>query len=386
MFHHLQVAIGFIFATSVLILFGLVSVILYKWRNMRIARKRAQFLEKHQDYFAYVMAYLDSNEPLKIPAKSLSKWDLIFLQEQLIELAERVKGGHRERLSILFEQLGLPSREMTRLAKPLSATRIDAAYKLGAMGSGQAVPALFSLLEKERDDSGRFIVARAIVRCARDVGDLREMVTKMVSFSPDSPRLIAELLLESRLDLSPLLKEWLNHSDLRLVHVAVAGLSHHLDEELAHFLRKLQRSEEKELRIKATKLFLQTNLWVTPAQVESLMADDDWEIRAITAKAIGRWREEAYLSLLVQVMEDSNWWVRRNAARSLLSFGEAGFRALCEIAVHSRKEESVDLAMQTIQEALRYGEAGYSLEEKRLKKQRLAIYQAYFAARKHQAI
>ncbi len=386
MFQHLQVAYGFIMCASALIIIGLISLILYKLRNLRIAEKKAHYLKKHRMYIDYVIAHLDADEPLKLPSDPLSKWDLEVLQEQLIEMAERMKGTQRERLSVLFEQLGLPARQMRRLTSRFSAIRIEAAYILGAMGSSQAVPSLFALLEKERDEPGRFVIARAIARCARDLEDLREMINKMAHLSSDSPRLMAEILTESRLELTPLLKECLDHTDSRLVQVAIAGLDNQVDQEVAGSLWKLLRSQEKELRIQAAKLLLQTNLWVTPEQVKSMFNHQDWEIRAIASKAIGRWGEAAFLPLLIKVMDDSNWWVRRNAANSMIALGDAGYRALCEVAVRSRNDETVHLAKHALQEAMRSDEQVNPVEANRLRLHRHAIYQSYFAAERHQAI
>jgi len=384
MFQHLEVAHGFIMVSSVLILTGIVTLLALKQRNLVITRKKRALREKHADYFAYVMAHLDTDETLKLPADALNKWDLLVLQEELIEMAERVKGAHRARLSVLFQQLGLPVREMNRLTSMLGARRIEAAYKLGAMGCGQAVPALLSLLDREKDEAGRFIIARAIARCARQGEDVRDMAVKMLDTLSASPRLMAELLNEARVDVVPVLKQWLQQDDHRLVLVAMASLPSQLDQGIANLLWPHLQSSEKEIRIQAAKLLLQGNLWLQPTEKEAFFTHEDWEIRAMAAKAAGRWTEEHLIPSLMKVMEDRNWWVRRNAALSLGLLGEAGFRALCEVAAHSTNEETAHLARQSIQRALRSD--GPAHHQERLRKQRQAIYDSYFALRRHQAM
>lgn len=106
MFQHLQIAYGFICVASALIVSGVVLLLVIKWRNLRMARMKDEARKKQQDYVAYVIAHLDADEELKLPVGPLGKWDLAVLEEQLIELAERVKGKHRERLAELFERLG----------------------------------------------------------------------------------------------------------------------------------------------------------------------------------------------------------------------------------------------------------------------------------------
>jgi AraC-like DNA-binding protein len=378
MFQHLQIAYGFICVASALIVSGVVLLLVIKWRNLRMARMKDEARKKQQDYVAYVIAHLDADEELKLPVGPLGKWDLAVLEEQLIELAERVKGKHRERLAELFERLGLPEKELARLTRSFGVNRLDAAYKLGAMGCSQAAPALLSVLKTERDEPGRFIIARAIARCARDTADLREMVAHMVALSPESPRLLAEILSESAVDPAPLMREWIEHSDWRLVLVAMAGMPSTANRELIGSLWKLIGADEKEVRINAAKLLLRTGDWVTPQQVESLIKHPDWEIRSLTAKSIGRWADDSYVPLLSRSIDDENWWVRYNAARSLAKLGDDGFRALCEIASQAKQKEIADLAMQNIQDALRDESAGSGQAGAAGAKTKHAMYHSYF--------
>ncbi|CAM5791279.1 HEAT repeat domain-containing protein [Brevibacillus borstelensis] len=387
MFQHLQAAYLFLIVSSALIVAGIIVLLCLKYRHLYVTREKQRLAAKHQDYIAYVLSHLDEKQPLEVPAVPLGKRDLQVLEEKLIEIAERVKGKHREQLTALFEKLGLPELELGRLKQLPGPMRTDAAYKLGAMGYEKATPALFSILEAESDEAGRYIIARAIARCTRSVSDLRVMVEKMVESSPDSPRLLAEVLGDSPLDVLPLLREWINSGDSRLALVAMAGLpAANLDDPLVDSLWKLLEAEEKEVRIQAVRLIVSGER-VSADQINVLMASPDWEVRAIVAKAMGAWREADDIPVLQQAMDDQSWWVKYHAARSLVKMGAEGFQALCEVASRTPHKETADLAMQQLQEALHEDRtAGQGMSGSYERDHKLTIYHSYFNRQKERAI
>lgn len=67
-------------------------------------------------------------------------------------------------------------------------------------------------------------------------------------------------------------------------------------------------------------------------QIDCLLQDKDWEIRAFTAKAMSNTEniDEKVIEGLKKLTEDSNWFVRFNASESLLLLGEKGVEALSE--------------------------------------------------------
>jgi HEAT repeat protein len=64
-----------------------------------------------------------------------------------------------------------------------------------------------------------------------------------------------------------------------------------------------------------------------PALVEAL-EDDQWPVRAMAAKAIGRMRYRAAIPPLCGALRDRQWWVRANAAEALKLMGDEGIDSL----------------------------------------------------------
>ncbi|USG63405.1 HEAT repeat domain-containing protein [Brevibacillus ruminantium] len=374
--HHIEVAYLFLMVASGLIVAGILFLLFLKYRQNYYAKEKQRLSLKYQEYMSYVLAHLDAQQPLELPVGELGKLELLVLGEKLMEIAERVKGKHRLQLAALFEKLGLPEIELNRLKQAPGPLRSHAAYKLGAMGYEKATPELFAALKAEKDEAGRYIIARAIARCTRNVADLRQMIQQMIEQSADSPRLLAEVLADSPLDLQPLLREWINSEDTRLVLIALACLPTTLDERMMDSLWKGLDSNEKEVRIQSAKLLLGCE-GLHSEQIHALLTNPDWEIRALVVKALGSWKDESSVPTLLAAINDQHWWVKYHAARSLVRVGDEGFRALCELASRTTHQETVDLAMQQIQEALREDKLTSKKSVARTDN-RLTIYDAYF--------
>jgi HEAT repeat protein len=69
--------------------------------------------------------------------------------------------------------------------------------------------------------------------------------------------------------------------------------------------------------------------------------DDNWEVRAQAAKSLGTLGDKQAVGKLKQVLSDENWWVRHNTAEALYKLGEEGIEVLRET---SRSEEGAPQA------------------------------------------
>lgn len=58
------------------------------------------------------------------------------------------------------------------------------------------------------------------------------------------------------------------------------------------------------------------------------LSNNDWEIRTIAAKCIGILKDKDSIPQLDQLLKDSQWWVRHNAAKALANMGITGIDVL----------------------------------------------------------
>ena len=68
-----------------------------------------------------------------------------------------------------------------------------------------------------------------------------------------------------------------------------------------------------------------------------LASDSHWEVRAVAARALQNVAEEKSYFILKNMLSDLQWWVRVNAANSLLKKGEKGIEILKKQSRHTDK-------------------------------------------------
>lgn len=379
MFHHLEVAYAFIFLTITLIMICFIALVIIKARNNRKQKVEAVTLAKYQDYFTYLHAHIADEMPPRPPLAKLSKPELFVFQTKIIELMECLKGGQVKQLANLCDELGLVDYNLKRLRSMFHWRRIDAAYQLGAMRVTKAVPELIRLLDRSKFDSSLFVVARSVAKCARDSNDLRQLVMSVIKHRRNCQALIVELLKESSVEYAALWADFLQEKDSDLVEIALIGLTEQVEPGTVKTLQQLILAEKKEVRIKAAKALMRAGNTLSMKSIARLMNHSDWEIRATIAKAIGPLGSIKYIDVLKRGLTDDHWWVRYNSANSLAMLDEAGFIALCEIAVAAGNDQNAEMARSVIHEVMNKHAASMHQVEKVVSYNRqLHIYQRFF--------
>lgn len=348
----LAMAIVFLYALCGLTVLGLIVLFALKLRNISVENATRRCLEKYRDYFVYLQAHGEEEERLQMPHGELTKKEKQIIQKKLFELMERFTGIHRKKLMMLCEDMGLVELDIQRLNGWWKWTRVDAAYNLGIMRAKRAVPNLMTLLQKNANDTSVFIIARAIAKCARNTEDLREMTCHVVSAKKNVHQLIVDIISESQVDTAPLFAQLLQESDAELVKIGLIGYAVHAQPEMEPTLSRLVQSPDKEVRIKAVKLMCRDVRYLNEQTISHFLNHEDWEIRAMMAKAIGSLQLSPYIPALKHAVGDASWWVRHHGARSLAQLEVDGFAALCEILREERSGEKSEMAHQVIQEAL----------------------------------
>lgn len=351
----LTTAIIFLYALCGLTVLGLIVLFMLKLRHVMAEKQSRRCLERYDDYFFYLQAHGEEDERLKVPHGKMTQREKQIIQKRLFELMERVTGVHRQKLIWLCEDLGLVTLDRERLSGWWKWTKVDAAYNLGLMRSEQAVPALLQLLERSKYDPSIFIVSRAIAKSARSSKDLRDMVLALIKHRKNFHQLIVDILSDSRIDTGPLFGQFLREADADLVKIGLIGLSVHAQPSMEPALYKLAQSADKEVRIKAVKLLCRDVRYLTKESIGKFLSHQDWEIRAIMAKAIGALGLFEQIPNLKTAVGDSNWRVRRNSAHSLAQLHVDGFLALCEILQEEEAGSKTQMAHQVVQEELEKG-------------------------------
>jgi hypothetical protein len=371
---HLLIAFFFIKAASIAIVLALSACVFMKMRNLRIKKKKAAYLKKHQPYFLYVQSNLEESAKLRVPPEKLHRLELEVIQDQLTEWIERLQGSQRDKLITLCEDLGLVKMHLKRLRRKVGWKKMASIYHLGMMRSRHAAPFLLEEMETHKRGPSLYILARSVAKCARDENDIRKMIQILVRHPKTAHHLAADIMKDSGFDLTRLAEEFLKAQDEHIIRIALIYLQGQVCFNLLPTLNRLLDADQKRLRIEAANVMLKSIPTMSMDWMNKLMKHQDWEIRALAAKTLGSWEVSGHIGLLLEGLKDSSWQVRYNSAKSLAS-SEKGFIVLCQAAANTKGPFDTGLLQNVIEEELWKGTSRTFNRFDHLRKQK--VYEFY---------
>ncbi|MEF2964525.1 HEAT repeat domain-containing protein [Paenibacillus sp. M1] len=376
---HLTVAIYFIYGCLGLIGIGMLLLFWIRIRSIRMDKQKEVYSRKHQEYFRFIQAHLNGDGELPLPPGKLTQLERQVVQEKLIEWIEQFKGETRDKLADLCRRAGFVESDIKQLDSLLYGRRISAAYRLGGMRAAEAVPRMLLMLEKERYSPLTIVIARSIAKSAERGDQLKEMLNHLLRHGKPIHNMAADILMETKLDLSRLLLKLLDDENPDFVKVALVAMWGQAVPEVVPALDRLVGAEQKDVRTEAVKLYLSSNPVLEDDTIRELMADTNWEIRAAVAKSLGNIHAAGSISLLRAALRDPNWRVRNNSAASLAKLGEAGFEVLCQIAKNGSGVER-ETALDHVEKAMLEESEHQKLDQMIAYNKKKLLYERYFGS------
>lgn len=111
----------------------------------------------------------------------------------------------------------------------------------------------------------------------------------------------------------------------------------------SNLLEELLLNQDKEVRIRAMKAILEIETISDPEPLYRLISSENWEERMMVARFFGRFRNDAFMPQLEQLLQDRSWWVRNAAAQSILQY-ENGQAQLEYIKAHHHDQFAKEMA------------------------------------------
>ncbi|MPY16089.1 HEAT repeat domain-containing protein [Paenibacillus glucanolyticus] len=333
MFSNLAMAYVFIYVCLGLIAAGIILLFQMKIKHNAEQKEMERLKKKYHDYFVYVQTHLHGDITPELPPGKLTPAERRVIQAKFMEWIEQFKGDAREKLLRLCRDAGFVEADIRALSSLRKDRRIEAAYRLGGMRAEEAVPQLQHMMNRMKYGPMTIIIARAIAKIAVQSQQIREMLSKLLSYDKAIHHMAADILLETRLDSASLMRKLLDDPDPGLVKVSLVAMWGQAIPAVVPALGKLVGSEEKDVRAEAVKLYLSSNPALKDDTIEELMNDHAWEVRSAAAKALGRLHAAGSIPLLASALKDDNWYVRNHSAESLAMLGEQGFETLCQAAL-----------------------------------------------------
>jgi len=252
--------------------------------------------------------------------------DRHIVQTILLEFIQRVRGVEQERLGRALDELGFVARNIERLKSSRWWSRADAAEKLGLSGAVNATEALVATLDDQ--------VPEVRIRAASALGRVggKASVVPLIEALGEPNRWSTIRIADILTSMGPeVVKELTDEWDgmngaAKLACIDILGRIRLLN--TATWLRERLEDEDPDLRARAAHALGSIGEPGSAPHLEERLTDSEWPVRAMAAKALGRIRHRPSIPMLAAATRDQEWWVRANAAEALRLMGDEGLATL----------------------------------------------------------
>lgn len=241
-----------------------------------------------------------------------------ILEELLLEHLEHTQQAeHRQRALTVAFALGLPQRCLIQINSRKARNVALGCRKAGLYQYREAIPHMQKALLTVSGET-QFQILMGISR----MGEVTELCRAFEMISQQiiiNERAVFELLSAFSGDKLELYSRMFRCQTEYIVILFLKSADKAVVESLSKEISAMLGNGSKEMRIAAIRAMAKMG---QNAPVESLiqtLEDADWEVRALSAKTLGRLTGTAAAMALSSALRDDEWWVRQNAAAALLS-------------------------------------------------------------------
>lgn len=324
--------------------------------------------QRRQEYLGLLsrhVSYDDCTDPITPRVAE----DPAFL-DALIDVREVLSGHELNNLEAIVAEHGVGARLVRHLTSrfPLG-RRLRAAVALAEIGDISVAPAMIAHLS-DREPDIRIECARGLARL-RWTPAIDDIVARFaIEETPVRARFADSLVGFGTTATWPLLAYVRVNHRSEDAGPALALRTVGRIRELGAARSILEVIEEKpslEVMIAAIDALGDIASPDSTGRLQSLLADDRWQVRAKAAAALGKVSESSSIPLLQTALRDSNFWVRRNAASALAQIPDG--KAALYRALDGDDAYAADAAAEALADigelvaARRRHAAGISVEE-----------------------
>ncbi len=252
--------------------------------------------------------------------------DRRVIEEILLDHAQRVRGVERERLGLVFDELGYVDRYLRALGSRRWWRRADVAERLGIAGAARATDRLVRVLsDPEPEVRIRAAKALGLVGGTAAIGPLVQALREPNRWSTIR---IADILAGMKAGVVDDLMDEFGGMNLNAKLAAIDILGRIRSLSAVGWLRERLSDPESDVRARSCHALGAIGDPESGGDLVKSLSDPEWPVRAMAAKAIGKIRHAAALPALSAALRDKEWWVRANAAEAMRLMGPKGTEAL----------------------------------------------------------
>jgi HEAT repeat protein len=268
----------------------------------------------------------------------------------LMEEADGMEEGERDKLRPLFSGLSLGRSEIRHLGERNWMRRLRAAERLAYLGEEQSIPPLINAL---RDDALDVRLASALSLAMLGCEEAVVPIIRALDLQGEiSQRRIVEILSVLGGKAKEPLLRILGDPDSTDAELSIAARTAGLQKirEAAPDLIRLLGHRDRDVRLNAVRSLGSLGDASAAAPLAALAEEPGWEVRSAVMSTLGRLERADGIPLLVQGLGDPEWWVRYNAAESLHHLGKPGITALREAAAGHADAFARDMSRQVLEQ------------------------------------
>jgi HEAT repeat protein len=261
-----------------------------------------------------------------------SRHERRLLERAMLETAAEISGDAHERLAAEFGALGLAAAARHDLRSRRTMRRVEAAEALGEMRVPESTGELLAGLE-DRDSLVRFACARALTRIGAEDA-LGPIIAALTSdrHGATTGEVVETLLDYGRPAIAELLRLLAEEHDPEVQRVIVIALGELRAVDAVPQLVRLLRDDDDELSARSAHALGKIGDPRSAGDLAALVTGaPSWIVRTAACGACGQIAAAEAPPALATALGDESWHVRNAAAVALVSLEDRGVAAACSL-------------------------------------------------------
>ncbi len=310
---------------SIGLILTFITAIIITWLYSRISKTKYDKVNSvlNDMLFAYFetdneekqqQVILDINRYVK--DSTLKKKHLI---DRIIEKGDLFIKDNHEQLMVLYESTEIKNFLIDRLSAKRNYNQALACRQLGNLRLNSTETDIYNLRNSESNE-----VVYNVLLALSKLGDFDGLTKILVSDSKNirlSFRSIVEIMERfngSEACKEALFKQTIEASDDYLKTILIKAATSGRYEALVDYYKQYLKSTNMGLKIACIRALSELENTDYEQDIIAMLDAEEWEVRAAAAKGLGNFGTIKSFEPLAKMTSDSEWWVRHNAADSLI--------------------------------------------------------------------
>lgn len=315
-------------------------------QNIRDAHRSARLQIRKEQIRPQLQAHLEAGEELR-PWKNLRPVDLVALQELLLESHRTLPDGEKKHRLQRLAELVLTKSLRQALHAHRYVVRLHALYTLEELHLSSLRDDVIRRLKRARPlPPAERTQLLAVLANLQEEALLDVLADPTQGFLPDFVYQALLLKMEDRLFDRLINRLYTLPQPLRYCILDIIGNKGDL--RYLHAMEALTYSRDREERIRALKAIIKLGYVQHSSSLVDKSEAESWQERLMAARAMGAVAKDEFINVLVKMLRDSSWWVRKESAHSLLLYPQ-GQEILRNIAEQDEDRYARDMALEWLE-------------------------------------